>query len=175
VIPTTPTPFGTPTAASPGTVSDAAASSTRSRRWRLLLLPAALCLVAAGTTTPALAGSGDGLFAQLNGAKQVPGPGDADGAGAAIITVYPLSGRVCARISTTRIDAPVGGHIHDGRSGVAGPVVVDLTSAVTGGAHCVDGLSTALLRDIARHPGAYYVNVHTAAFPAGAIRGQLRT
>jgi uncharacterized protein (DUF3820 family) len=31
-----------------------------------------------------------------------------------------------------------------------------------------------LLRKIADKPGDYYVNVHTADFPAGAIRGQLQ-
>jgi len=30
-----------------------------------------------------------------------------------------------------------------------------------------------LLMDIIQHPQDYYVNVHTADFPGGAIRGQL--
>jgi hypothetical protein len=31
-----------------------------------------------------------------------------------------------------------------------------------------------LAADIAAHPKAYYVNVHTGACPGGAVRGQLR-
>jgi hypothetical protein len=31
----------------------------------------------------------------------------------------------------------------------------------------------ALIEKIRKHPGNYYLNVHTVQFPAGAIRGQL--
>ena len=54
-------------------------------------------------------------------------------------------------------------------------MVIDLTSAVTGGARCVSGVDPALIREIRAHPGRYYVNVHNAEYPGGAVRGQLRT
>jgi CHRD domain len=38
---------------------------------------------------------------------------------------------------------------------------------------CVTVAAT-LAADILAHPKAYYVNVHTGDFPAGAVRGQLK-
>jgi hypothetical protein len=39
---------------------------------------------------------------------------------------------------------------------------------------CVtEGVTSELLAEIAADPAGYYVNVHNATFPAGAVRGQL--
>jgi hypothetical protein len=85
--------------------------------------------------------------------------------------------RVCFTIRTQGIDASVAAHIHRGRRGEAGSIVVPLfegrsTAARRSG--CTEDLDRALLREIARHPGRFYANVHTEAFPGGAVRGQLR-
>ena len=146
----------------------------RGRRVRWAVATTAACLLTVGTAVPASAAGGDGFFANLNGAKEVPGPGDPDGAGAAIVRLYPRLGRVCAQISVTKIQTPLAAHIHEGRFDEAGPVVVDLTGSVTGGARCVDGVPEALIRDIREHPRRYYVNVHNESYPGGAVRGQLR-
>ena len=54
-----------------------------------------------------------------------------------------------------------------------GPPVVTLELLGDDGEDvCVD-VDPELLRSIARKQANYYVNVHTEAFPAGAIRGQL--
>jgi CHRD domain-containing protein len=64
-------------------------------------------------------------------------------------------------------------HIHMGAKGVSGPVVVPLCgpckTTVTGTA----SVSAAVLSAIKK--GKAYVNVHTAKYPAGEIRGQLAT
>jgi len=115
------------------------------------------------------------LAASLNGAQEVPGPGDPDGSGRALVR---LSGdQACFLLKWSRIGAPVASHIHVGRRGVPGPVVLpffqgqlpDTLNAVAG---CAPA-DPALVDAIVAHPRAYYVNIHTADFPGGAIRGQL--
>jgi len=64
-------------------------------------------------------------------------------------------------------------HIHRGRAGVKGDIVVDLTGSVTAGSYCAKDVRKRLIRNIAEHPRRFYFNVHNEAFPAGAIRGQL--
>jgi hypothetical protein len=110
--------------------------------------------------------------ATLTGAKEVPGPGDPNGRGHVMITFKRALGKVCANASWTRIGTPLAAHIHKGGPSVSGDVVVDLSSAVTGGAHCVSAPKP-LIRKIVAHMKRYYFNIHTGAFQAGAIRGQL--
>jgi CHRD domain-containing protein len=139
-----------------------------------VILAAALAAFAA----PGAAAAGDRatlLAASLNGAQEVPGPGDPDGSGRAFVR---LSGdQACFLLQWSRITAPVAAHIHVGRRGVAGPVVVlffqgqlpDTLNAVAG---CAPA-DPAVVDAVAASPRDYYVNIHTADFPGGAIRGQL--
>lgn len=158
----------------PGSPSTTTRASCRRLRRRPALVGAAAAALVLTAAAPALASSGDGVFANLSGGQEVPGPGDPDATGAAIITLYPGAGRVCADISLARVGEPMMAHIHAGRAGVVGPHVIDLTSAVTGGARCTSGVSPTLIEKIQRHPARYYVNVHTADYPDGAVRGQLQ-
>jgi CHRD domain len=76
----------------------------------------------------------------------------------------------------------VAGHIHKAPVGVAGPIVVPLfvsPTPPTSDRHIKQsGVATPNAgttgADLCANPSAYYVNYHTTAFPAGAIRGQLR-
>jgi hypothetical protein len=49
-----------------------------------------------------------------------------------------------------------------------------MPDTISAAAGCVGGQDPDLLRDIRRHPGQYYANVHNLEFVSGAIRGQLR-
>jgi len=113
------------------------------------------------------------LTATLTGAAEVPGPGDPDGTGTASITVNPGQGEICFTLRVSNIVPATAAPIHFGTSTFAGPVVVGLTPP-TGGisADCVS-VSRELAKTIIQEPSSYYVNVHNAAYPAGAIRGQL--
>ena len=108
------------------------------------------------------------LGAVLVGGTEVPGPGDPDGYGLAGVRVQ--SGQVCWRITISGDVASIeAAHIHAGPTGVAGPVVVPLEPYNRG---CTDA-PRRVTRFITNHSGQFYVNVHNAEFPAGALRGQL--
>ena len=66
---------------------------------------------------------------------------------------------------------PTQAHIHVGGKGVSGNVVVPLGAAYKGSG-CTKA-SKALIEKIETNPNRYYVNIHNAKYPAGAIRGQL--
>jgi hypothetical protein len=120
------------------------------------------------------------LAARLEGANEVPGPSDPDGRGRALVRLG--GGKACFVLQWSGIGAPTASHIHQGAAGVAGPVVVpffqpgtnaaSLPGTLSAVAGCV-AVDAGLARRIAASPRDFYVNIHTADFPAGAIRGQL--
>lgn len=120
------------------------------------------------------------LNAALTGAMEVPGPGDSDGRATARIMLK--KHQICFKLSWRGIATPTAAHIHKAPLGVAGPVVVPLpltkmhsNQAAAKKVHdCVD-VDPALIADIRQDPSDYYVNIHNADFPAGAVRGQLHS
>lgn len=110
--------------------------------------------------------------AVLNGPSEVPGPGDTDGSGIAVVTITGTTLRYT--IFVQNIATPTMQHIHRGASGVSGPVVVGLTGTFSGGGLIGEvTVDQALINEILANPAGFYVNVHNADFPGGAIRGQL--
>ena len=116
------------------------------------------------------------LKARLSGAEEVPGPGVDVGVGAALVDV--TGTKACYDLSATLGEKPTAAHIHEGAKGAAGPVVVDLKPTFESGESafmaksCVD-LAPDMAASLVANPAGYYVNVHTATHPNGAIRGQL--
>jgi hypothetical protein len=141
-------------------------------RTRKSIVAAAL-VGAVGMTlaTGGTAGAATTLKASLSGKKEVPQA--ADGSGSARITLRARKRQVCFDITLKNVGTTVMGHIHKGGKSVAGPIVVPLyDSPETQPSGCVSA-KRKLISAIKRHPRRYYVNVHTAEFPAGAARGQL--
>ena len=105
----------------------------------------------------------------LSGANEVPA-GDPDGTGSARVFLHQGRGQVCFIIRVSNIDDVILAHIHAAPAGTNGSVVVDFMGMLSG---CVSGVDPALIAAIIANPAGYYVNVHTAPFPGGAVRGQL--
>ncbi|WP_369026229.1 CHRD domain-containing protein [Qipengyuania sp. RANM35] len=112
--------------------------------------------------------------ADLTGAQEVGG-GDPDGSGQAEITVSDELNQVCWDLNNIRnIGTITAAHIHVGAAGSNGPPVFTLNAANEGGwKGCKSAVEWTQNR-IEGNPQAFYVNVHTAEYPGGAIRGQLR-
>ncbi len=112
--------------------------------------------------------------AELKGANEV-GPGDRNASGTAEISFADELKRVCWDLNDLQGLAPItGAHIHRGAAGVDGPVVLAMSQATEGGWRGCSNDTAWVQRAFDEGLSNYYVNVHTAEFPKGAIRGQLR-
>ena len=111
------------------------------------------------------------VSAKLTGGAESP-KGPANGSGLAVIRLNAAKGSVCWQFSKLKgVTSPNAAHIHKGGKGVSGPVFIPL-----GGKFAMKGCTTASKASITAvetKPGAYYVNVHNAKYPNGAVRGQL--
>jgi hypothetical protein len=139
---------------------------------RVLAIGAAAMAALMLTAGPGLA-QGRPLSTTMSGAEEVPGPGDADGAGFATIRLNSGLGEVCFDLTVSNLAPATAAHIHEAPAGVAGPIVVPLSPPTSGFSSGCVSADRELIKDIRQNPSEYYVNVHNAEFPAGAIRGQL--
>ena len=119
------------------------------------------------------------LFAVLDGGNEVsPGgaanAGDPNGRGSFSAIIQ--GNQLCYGLTVTAIGVPTAAHIHNAAAGVNGAIVVPLAPPAAGNPGTSSGcvaVAAALLTNIRVNAAAFYVNVHTGAFPNGAIRGQL--
>ena len=109
----------------------------------------------------------------LTGAAEVPGPGDPDGTGSAELRVNPGQREICYVLRVSNIEPATMAHIHRGTEDVAGPIVVHLLAPSGGTSRACAPVDRALAQEIIQDPSNFYVNVHNAPFPRGAVRGQL--
>lgn len=118
------------------------------------------------------------LYSTLTGAQEVSA-GDPDGVASAVLTFKAKT--VCYDIRPKKAGLTFsGGHIHAGKPGVAGAIVIALfteakktkSDKLTG---CSRTIKAATLSKVRAKPANYYVNLHNTKYPDGAIRGQLNT
>lgn len=110
-----------------------------------------------------------------SGADEVPGPGEEGATIEGDVTIDTDTGVITYTVSVAGNSEDVAAaHIHEAPAGVAGPVAVPLdTAAVVAGTSATTTVDPALAAEIAASPENYYLNAHSATFPAGFARGQL--
>ena len=150
-------------------------------RARLSLIVALLALLAlplpASAADPAVTAFGG----PLTGAQEVPPVATAaTGEGTAVIS--PDGSTITYIVMYSGLSGPVtAAHIHTGAAGVAGGVILPLVAGpspmvgtLTAANFTASGAITTFAQAVAAlQAGTTYFNVHTAANPAGEIRGQI--
>ena len=125
------------------------------------------------TSSGSSAGAWTKFISRLSGEAEIP-TGDPNANGTASIKTR--GSEVCYDLRWSGVEATAS-HIHRAAPGKAGPIVVPFfaqDTALAGNAKsgCVKA-DAEVAAAIAAKPGNYYVNVHSADFPKGEIRGQL--
>jgi hypothetical protein len=142
-------------------------------RVRRLAMYGAVLGLATGLAGAALAQQGGRpLEVTMTGAAETP-KGDADGTGTASLRINPGQGQVCYKLTVANIAAATAAHIHKGAAGTAGGPVVPLKAPAGGSVEDCATVTKEVAEDMIKNPADYYVNVHNAEFPGGALRGQL--
>src|SRR3954468_19939423 len=120
------------------------------------------------------AAGGTEIDVKMLGIAEQPDLGDPDGTGTAVFHLRQGQGRVCFKLDVQNIAQAAAAHIHKGGADTSGPVVVPLANPNAAGSSsgCVSA-ARVVVNDILVNKSAYYVNVHTADFQNGAVRGQL--
>jgi len=117
----------------------------------------------------------DRAFIATLDAEQETAEVNSDAMGLANFNLSKMGTTVNYRVVVEGLTGPIQmAHLHMAEAGTDGPVVVDLGAGIQGNtisgsfnAMDIEGLTEAMLA------GNIYINVHTAMFPAGEIRGQL--
>jgi hypothetical protein len=139
---------------------------------RTLTTLALVLLVTSGTALAQTYG------AVLTASQETP-PSTSSGFGNATVSFTDATHtQINVTITVSGLGSPINNyHIHEGALGTAGPVRVNLIGL---GGTFTNGKLTGTFpitatdaTNLIAHPETFYVNVHTAQFPSGAIRGQL--
>ena len=153
-------------------------SCQQSKRLAVAVFGGMLAIVAGGCainqpgeSTPMKVPANRTVPLALSGAQEVP-PVTTEAAGTGAFEIPPDKS-IAGEIATTGISATAA-HIHEGTAGTNGPVIVPLTKtgdntwSVAPSAKLTDAQYESYLA------GKLYVNVHSAKYPGGEIRDQLK-
>lgn len=145
---------------------------TRSLLLRTALATGALALVA-GCAGMRSSSHTDTYEARLSGSEEVPA-NPSTGTGQAEVQVDTSNYKLRWKVTYSGLTGPATmGHIHGpAAAGANAAVQVPFTNVTTQPITGETQLTAAQYADLAA--GLYYVNIHTARYPGGEIRGQLR-
>jgi hypothetical protein len=107
--------------------------------------------------------------ATLSGASEVPANASA-ATGTATLT-FNTTTKIFSLTVTHSIATATNGHIHKAAAGASGGVIFPFSSFISPIAYTSVALDATQEADL--NANLYYVNIHTAAFPGGEVRGQL--
>ena len=149
----------------------------------LVFMSLAICPLASCSSDTVIASQNATYVATLSGAREVPA---VQTAATGVATFIRAGTSVTYTVSASGFTTPLTvGHVHIGAAGVIGSVIVpftilaqsgtvasgsiDLSVPITQGNITISGDSLRTLFET----GMTYVNLHTAAYPGGEIRGQI--
>lgn len=135
-----------------------------------LALPGILLAAAISMAAFSMPAWADDIKFKLSGDMEVP-PVATTASGEGMITIKPDM-TVSGKVMTSGMGATMA-HIHFGKTGVNGPVVITLAKSGDNGWMVPEGSKLSAEQYQAYKAGELYVNVHSAEFKAGEIRGQL--
>ena len=135
----------------------------------ILVLALGTCFISCKKPTVSTTNFYVSLNATMNGAKEVPA--NASAATGTATATYNRNTRILKVYVTWSGVTATQGHIHKGAVGVPGPVVFPFTSLVSPLNYESPALDAAQEADLLAN--LFYVNIHSAVFPNGEIRGQL--
>jgi len=139
-----------------------------------LSVPTAALLIAGCESTPskpsAMSAAGPSVHVDLGSSQEVP-PVDVSGSGSGSVSVG-ADGAISGSVTTSGV-AGVAAHIHMGRIGKNGPVIVKLTKTGDNTWSVPAGAKLTPEQIKAYKAGDLYINVHTAAHKGGEVRGQI--
>ena len=127
-------------------------------------------LAGCGTMSNMMGGSA-GEQVSLSGQSEVP-PAATGASGTGTVTVK-SDCTVSARITVTGMTATAS-HIHEAKAGSNGPVIVPFTKSGDNTFVAPDGAKMTESQCAAYRAGNTYVNVHSAQYKDGEVRGQLK-